>query len=79
MTMTPCGAGDLSCNEATEICVVNTPVGPGEQVSCMPLPAGCATDRTCGCVGATLCVGSFDVCSERAAPNTIACECPSCQ
>ena len=77
--MTNCGAGDLTCNAATEICVVQTPVGPSEQFACMPLPAGCANDRTCGCAGDTLCVGSFNTCSERAVPNTIACECLQCQ
>jgi len=78
-TTTPCGAGDLSCNAATEICVVETPVGPGEQVACKPLPAECGDDRSCACAGFTLCQSPFDFCSERAEPNTIVCECVQCQ
>jgi hypothetical protein len=47
--------------------------------TCQPLPGGCASDRSCGCVGATLCTGTFDHCSNNPAPNTITCECLACQ
>ena len=77
-TTTGCGTGP-PCDFATEICVVSTPVGPGETYGCEPLPAGCSGDRTCGCAGPTLCTGAFDTCTERTEPNTIACECPQCQ
>ena len=75
---TGCGTGP-PCNYATEICVISTPVGPGESYACQPLPAGCDDDRTCGCVGATLCTGAFDTCTDRIPENTVACECPQCQ
>lgn len=75
---TPCGPNGLACDAATEVCVARQPVGPGIAYSCEPVPAGCASDRTCGCVGQTLCQGSFDVCSDSG-QNQIICECPVCQ
>jgi hypothetical protein len=76
---TGCGTGP-PCDFATEICVVSTPVGPGEAYDCVAVPAGCTGDRTCDCVGDTLCTGTFDTCTDRpATANTVACECPQCQ
>ena len=77
---TPCPpTADLECDTATEICVVQTPVGPGMTSSCEPVPDGCEADRTCDCAGDDLCKGAFDTCSEGTAENTIVCECPECQ
>jgi len=66
------------CDSATEICVMMTPVGPGNRYECRPLPAGCENDRSCDCTGAALCTPPFDTCSETAA-NHIICGCPGCQ
>ena len=75
---TGCGTGP-PCDYATQICVVSTPIGPGEAYECMPLPGGCVSNRTCGCVGSALCTSPFDTCSDRDPPNTVACECLECQ
>jgi hypothetical protein len=77
---TPCPpTADLECDSATEICVVQTPIGPAETSSCQPVPAGCDAERDCECAGAEICTGSFDTCSEDRGANTIVCECPQCQ
>jgi hypothetical protein len=74
---TPCGPG-LTCN-ASEICVVFGPFGPGSfSRTCEPVPAGCDLDRTCGCVSATLCPAPH-VCRDVEAPgDVILCECVAC-
>lgn len=74
---TACGM--MQCETASQICVIETPVGPGQSYSCQDVPAACASDRSCACAGATLCSGAFDVCSDGADDNTIVCECPQCQ
>jgi hypothetical protein len=75
---TSCGPS-LACAAATEICVESGPVGPGSTFACKPVPAGCTANRTCACVGGTLCTGAFDTCHDVNTPNTIYCECPACQ
>jgi hypothetical protein len=76
-TSTVCGTGS-PCGP-TQICVIRTPIGPGQSYTCEAVPVGCTHDRTCGCLGAALCSGSFDTCSSADVPNTINCECPQCQ
>jgi hypothetical protein len=74
---TPCGP-DLSCDSASEMCVSRGPVGPSVVYACDAVPAGCETDRTCACAGASLCQPPFDSCRD-AAKNEIFCECLQCQ
>ena len=50
----PCGG--LSCDEATELCVFLNR-GDCSRYECVPIPAGCSTNRTCGCVGSGFCPG----------------------
>lgn len=71
--------GTMQCQAASQICVIETPVGPGQRYSCQDVPAACTSDRSCACAGATLCAGTFDVCSDAPDDNTIVCECPQCQ
>src|SRR5262245_52158548 len=52
---TACGSQGLRCDYATQICVVQTPVGPGETYTRVSIPAACRSDRSCGCAGSTLC------------------------
>src|SRR5262245_53107503 len=75
---TACGSTGLTCDYATEICV-QTPVRPAETYECRPVPSDCASTRSCACVAVALCTGSFNTCSDRSEPNTVACECPQCQ
>jgi hypothetical protein len=63
-----------------EMCVVREPVGPARIESCEPVPAGCESDRTCACAGASLCNPPFDVCTDLPVlGGAIVCECPMCQ
>jgi hypothetical protein len=50
----PCGG--LNCDEATEICVFLNR-GDCAKYQCVPVPAACKANRTCGCVGAGFCPG----------------------
>ena len=76
-TPTPCGPA-LSCDTASEVCVAREPVGPAIIYACAPVPAGCESDRSCRCAGASLCQGAFGTCVD-AGPNSITCECLLCQ
>ena len=76
-TPTPCGP-ELSCDTVSEMCVAREPVGPAIIHACEPVPAGCESDRSCRCGGASLCQGAFRTCAE-AGPNSITCVCPGCQ
>lgn len=74
---TPCGPGGLSCDSASEICVSRYVGGPGPVYSCEPIPAGCESERTCGCMAPTLCQAPVEVCQD-VGPNAIFCDCPPC-
>lgn len=54
----PCGDHGGSCDAATELCIVG---GPDRCSTCVPLPAACDEDSTCGCVppGTDAAYGSF--------------------
>ncbi|WAS96561.1 hypothetical protein [Nannocystis punicea] len=54
----PCGDNGGSCDAATELCIVG---GPDRCSTCVPLPAACNEDSTCGCVppGTDPLYGSF--------------------
>ncbi len=75
---TPCGPGqnERFCETATEVCVRSGPFGPHEFWSCVPVPEGCEADRTCACMGETLCSGPTPLsrCGDSPHPNTIICE-----
>jgi hypothetical protein len=70
---TPCG--DTWCDPATEICVSRSAFVVTHE--CESVPAGCESDRTCGCAAATLCEDPFNACSDTG-PNAIDCACPAC-
>jgi hypothetical protein len=74
---TPCGP-QLTCDSQNEICVSRGPAGPSVTYSCDPVPIGCEVDRSCACVGTTLCQPIFDTCRDIG-PNEIFCECVECQ
>jgi hypothetical protein len=74
---TACGP-DLVCDRTSQICVSHGPVGPAVLHACEPVPAGCQSDRSCGCAGTGLCQPPFDTCQDTA-PNSIHCECVECQ
>ncbi len=52
--------------------------GPAVVRTCEPVPAGCESDRTCACAGASLCPPPFDTCRDLGR-NTMSCDCPQCQ
>jgi hypothetical protein len=65
------------CDPATEICVGRAG-GVAILWSCQPVPAGCAADRSCGCVASSLCIDAFDLCIDGPGDDTVRCECPKC-
>src|SRR6266516_2632461 len=73
-TATPCGP-ELSCDSASQICVRREHGGPGVFYACEAVPSGCESDRSCGCVRASLC--PFDTCQDEG-PNSISCVCEGC-
>ena len=75
-TPTPCGP-TLTCDRATEVCVAREQGGPGVIHSCEPVPTGCESDRSCRCVGASLCQPPSSTC-EDIGPNSITCLCRLC-
>jgi len=72
-TPTSCGP-ELSCDTASEVCVVRQDGGPGVFYACEPVPAGCESDRSCRCAGAGLCPPPFRCADDG--PNSITCGCP---
>jgi len=76
---TPCGP-ELRCDATSELCMIRGPVGPGVIHTCEPIPAGCESDRTCGCAATSLCQAPFDTCHDVEGPgDAIFCECLMCQ
>jgi hypothetical protein len=67
-----------SCDDCgtDEVCVTRfTQLGP--QVSCAPIAASCeGGEPSCACMGADVCTGVFDACSES--DDGLACSCPVC-
>ncbi len=68
--LTPCGV--RPCDSATEICVERAEGGPSIR-DCEPVPAGCEADRTCACVGETLCTVGLAECTDVDA-NVVFCD-----
>src|SRR5438309_140555 len=61
---TPCGP-TLSCDTASEVCVAREHGGPAVDYACEPVPAGCESDRSCSCAGASLCQGVSGACRDE--------------
>ncbi len=74
-TETACGEPPLTCQQETEICVLDT--AAFFEYSCQPLPLGCDQDRTCACAD-SLCQEPYNICKEWSAENTINCDCEDC-
>lgn len=47
--------GPKTCDKATEYCQVTDPSGFGGDFVCMPLPATCGAEPSCGCLSAEAC------------------------
>ena len=69
---TRCGE-TLTCASATEMCVVMSGIVPN--YACTPVPAECASDRTCECAALAVC-GERVTCTD-VEPNHVEC-CPKC-
>lgn len=76
--VTSCGGQGTQCDARTEVCVERVNVGVSGTYGCEPVPAGCETTRSCGCVAATFCTGAYNECWE-AGYNGVACACATCQ
>jgi hypothetical protein len=72
-TCAPQACGAVTCDVDTEVCVGIGPFGPSVDHACEPIPAGCQSDRTCGCVEAALCPSGTVSCS-TVALNEIFCD-----
>ncbi|NMC69733.1 MAG: hypothetical protein GYA57_06645 [Myxococcales bacterium] len=67
-----CASCDASAGQA---CVQYLSRG-GPTTYCVERPAGCGERATCACLGASVCVGIFDVCSDDS--GVLTCSCPTC-
>jgi len=67
-----CAACDASAGQA---CVQYASRG-GRTAHCVDRPASCGVRATCDCLGASVCVGIFDVCRDDA--GVLTCSCPTC-
>jgi hypothetical protein len=65
--------GTMTCNPDVEVCVGVGPIGPSIDHACEPIPTGCANDRSCDCVGESLCPAQTVACSDVAI-NEIFCD-----
>lgn len=65
------------CDACTNglVCVENESLG-GPDFHCVAPNPGCNGTPTCACMGAAVCVGAFDICSESGAG--LLCSCPNC-
>lgn len=69
--------GSKQCNAATEICVVDVQqLGP--VYNCRAVPSSCTSNRSCACVGSSVCLRPYVLCSNNVAPNVVSCSCPTC-
>lgn len=72
---TPCGP-TLSCDATREVCVRYE--SWTTTYKCAPLKPGCEQDRSCNCLGKSVCDSLYNICHQTSAPNTLACSCPNC-
>ncbi len=69
-------AGCSECDPALYVCVDYQGEG-GQVYHCVSAPDACKTDVSCACMGAAVCVDSFNMCSEGANMQ-LNCDCPAC-
>jgi hypothetical protein len=66
------------CDPSHYVCVSNDAQMSSHH--CVEVPDPCDTDRSCQCMGDSVCVGIFDVCVDgTAGGNEIHCACPACK
>ena len=65
-----------SCDATHFVCVSNIARVPTHH--CVDLPKQCASDRSCACLGESVCISPYVLCADSAATNQIDCECPNC-
>jgi hypothetical protein len=59
-----------------DLCVRYSP--STQPLHCVPIPAGCANNTSCGCVAPAICVGAYHSCQGGSLLSTIMCGCPNC-
>ncbi len=72
-TRTECGP-ERTCDAKREVCVHKGEFGHQEFYGCQLVPPGCEDDRSCACMGSTVCKAPFERCHDSAAANAVACE-----
>jgi hypothetical protein len=63
-----CAPGQACVAEATQV---------GPIYHCVDVPESCDGDTSCACLGESVCVGVFNLCSDAAAGH-LECHCPTC-
>lgn len=67
--------GEDTCSDS-EVCITHvTQLGP--QRACAAIGEDCDGEATCGCMGAEVCTGVFDLCNDDA-DGGLSCGCPVC-
>ena len=65
------------CDQSSQLCVKDS----GEEYTayhCVNLPDECKDDRSCACMGKSVCVGDFDECVDDPVENRLTCSCSLC-
>jgi hypothetical protein len=66
-----------SCDPVLYVCVVyETQLEPYHH--CVELPKACQDERNCDCLGMSVCVDPFWMCTDPGVRNQVKCQCPEC-
>lgn len=63
--------------DAKYACVTNV-AKPAPVRHCVDVPQICGASASCACFGPSVCVGSFDQCSDLSGVKGVTCGCPTC-
>jgi hypothetical protein len=65
------------CITATTACA-GYQTKAGNQAHCVTIPAACGGNASCACMGPTVCVGPFTICTDFSGLKGVSCGCPTC-
>jgi hypothetical protein len=66
------------CRSDSYVCARDEVVIGSTPIRCVDVPAACANDLSCGCVGPYACLTPFVACSSSMNGKTYNCSCPNC-